>query len=822
MDPRSLPVYQQKDRIVEALSKNQVIVVESSTGSGKTTQLPIILKEAGYAKKGVIGVTQPRRIAAVSVSEFIANQLQSSMPAPVGFKMRFEDNTSADTKIKIMTDGILLQELKADPLLSKYSVIMVDEAHERSLNIDFILGLLKEILRKRKDFTVIISSATINPGVFSEYFNDAPIVSIDTKIFPIIVEHHPLEVPSDPELLIKKITDLISKVEEKDEKGDILIFLTGERLIKECVSAIKDLHFSKQLHILPLYGRLSKEEQERVFDPAPEGKRKIVISTNIAETSVTIDGITIVIDSGLAKINYYNPNTFTASLIEMPISKASCNQRKGRAGRTQPGICYRLYSEEDYENRPDFTTEEIYRTDLSEVVLRMAELGIRDFIGFDFISQPEKRDIHGAREILDLLDALEDDNSLTKIGSFMCEFPLLPRLARMIVESVYRYPDVLEETVTAAAFLSTNTPFLLPQGEEMAARKAHHAFRDKHGDFVSYLNLLDAYKKARNKERFCERNYLDPKTMSEIRNIKEQLLEILSEKQIPIQSNGDVADYLCSVARGLIQFVCVRTKKYSYSSLTASQIQIHPGSVMFKEVPDFIVAGEIVRTSKTYARSVSPLQKNWLSRISPKLSKRLFSVSKKSQGKSGKDTSWEIQVSGFQFKLKPFRGKKKIAILPWNDLVAALADASPDDFMPYRKIKGLVRYKGFEIFSGERLGKIVDVLPYLDRDPKILHSWPKGKSYSADNLTDEFFEYIKKLMSFVPLKKSKRNLGFLTLSSDGTNRFWFKSVRKSGQAISLSLANMEVLADALPADFSEEKMEIINRTYRKLSEMVEL
>ncbi len=822
MDPRSLPVYQQKDRIVEALSKNQVIVVESSTGSGKTTQLPIILKEAGYAKKGVIGVTQPRRIAAVSVSEFIANQLQSSMPAPVGFKMRFEDNTSADTKIKIMTDGILLQELKADPLLSKYSVIMVDEAHERSLNIDFILGLLKEILRKRKDFTVIISSATINPGVFSEYFNDAPIVSIDTKIFPIIVEHHPLEVPSDPELLIKKITDLISKVEEKDEKGDILIFLTGERLIKECVSAIKDLHFSKQLHILPLYGRLSKEEQERVFDPAPEGKRKIVISTNIAETSVTIDGITIVIDSGLAKINYYNPNTFTASLIEMPISKASCNQRKGRAGRTQPGICYRLYSEEDYENRPDFTTEEIYRTDLSEVVLRMAELGIRDFIGFDFISQPEKRDIHGAREILDLLDALEDDNSLTKIGSFMCEFPLLPRLARMIVESVYRYPDVLEETVTAAAFLSTNTPFLLPQGEEMAARKAHHAFRDKHGDFVSYLNLLDAYKKARNKERFCERNYLDPKTMSEIRNIKEQLLEILSEKQIPIQSNGDVADYLCSVARGLIQFVCVRTKKYSYSSLTASQIQIHPGSVMFKEVPDFIVAGEIVRTSKTYARSVSPLQKNWLSRISPKLSKRLFSVSKKSQGKSGKDTSWEIQVSGFQFKLKPFRGKKKIAILPWNDLVAALADASPDDFMPYRKIKGLVRYKGFEIFSGERLGKIVDVLPYLDRDPKILHSWPKGKSYSADNLTDEFFEYIKKLMSFVPLKKSKRNLGFLTLSSDGTNRFWFKSIRKSGQAISLSLANMEVLADALPADFSEEKMEIINRTYRKLSEMVEL
>ncbi|MEN6477019.1 MAG: helicase-related protein, partial [Rectinema sp.] len=417
MDPHELPVYRQKEKILESLAHNQVIVVESPTGSGKTTQLPVILHEAGFARYGIIGVTQPRRIAVLSVSDFLARQLGVSMPGTVGYKMRFEDRTDSSTAIKIMTDGILLQEMKLDPLLSRYGVLMVDEAHERSLNIDFILGLLKHVLEERPEFKVIVSSATINAEVFSEYFGECPVVKIETETWPVTViydspaaedESEPVYRASD-EALLDKISSILERVMSQrmeGEDGDVLIFLPGEKAIKECMKRLAYGPLYPKLHLVPLYSRLGKDEQERVFDKAPEGKTKIVMATNIAETSVTIDGIAVVIDSGLAKLNYYNPRTFTSSLIETPISKASCNQRKGRAGRTRPGACYRLYPRKDFENRPLFTTEEIYRTDLSEVVLRMAELGISDFDRFEFISRPAKSGIAGAVDSLNLLDAL--------------------------------------------------------------------------------------------------------------------------------------------------------------------------------------------------------------------------------------------------------------------------------------------------------------------------------------------------------------------------------------------------------------------------------
>jgi HrpA-like RNA helicase len=528
MHPHELPVYQQKDKILAALAENQVVVVESPTGSGKTTQLPIILHEAGYASKGFIGVTQPRRIATLSVSDFIARQLEVKVGGVVGYKMRFEDRTGADTKIKIMTDGILLQEMKLDPYMSKYQVIMVDEAHERSLNIDFILGLLKQVLETRPEFKVIVSSATINAQIFSEYFGECPIVKIETQTYPVTLIYDPVidaqeleqakdksreesrngnrksgrkPVSSSPlrysdEALYDKILSIIQRSlasRAEGEEGDILVFLPGEKTIKECALRLYQSAMAEAIQIVPLYARLGKDEQEKVFYPAPPGKSKVVIATNIAETSVTIDGITVVIDSGLAKLNYYNPRSFTASLIETPISKASCNQRKGRAGRTRPGTCYRLYPRKDFENRPLFTTEEIYRTDLSEVVLRMAELGISNFEEFDFISKPPKSGIAGAIDILNLLDALAEDRRLSKTGELMCAFPLLPRLSRMIVESMLRYPDIIHETLVAASFLSTMSPYILPPGEELEARKAHHAFRDPMGDFVSYLSIYDAF-----------------------------------------------------------------------------------------------------------------------------------------------------------------------------------------------------------------------------------------------------------------------------------------------------------------------------------------
>ena len=331
-----LPVYQHRKEILDALQDNQVIVVESPTGSGKTTQIPLILHEAGYTGDGIVGVTQPRRIATLSVSEFITRQLDAE-PGFVGYKMRFSDTTERNTRIKVMTDGILLMELKADPLLGHYSVMLVDEAHERSLNIDFVLGLLKDVLAQRPDFKVIVSSATINTKVFSSYFDGAPIISIDARIHPVDIIHRPLKNSFEPDELFDAITRI---VEERvtSASGDVLVFVPGEFDIKLCMQALQQSSVSRKLMVLPLFGRLSKEEQERVFTPTPKGKTKVVVATNIAETSVTIDGITTVIDSGMAKINYYNQKNFTSSLVSLPISRSSCEQRAGRAGRTDLGL----------------------------------------------------------------------------------------------------------------------------------------------------------------------------------------------------------------------------------------------------------------------------------------------------------------------------------------------------------------------------------------------------------------------------------------------------------------------------------------------------
>ena len=633
---KSLPVYEQKQKILDCLENNQVVIVESPTGSGKTTQIPVILYEAGYATNGMIAVTQPRRIAALSVSEFISKQMGTPYPGLVGYKMRFEDKTGPDTRIKIMTDGILLQEMKLDPWLSKYSVIMVDEAHERSLNIDFILGLLKRVLRERSDFHVIVSSATMNTQAFSDYFGGAPIVSIDTITYPVSVIYDPIEggattaTEAGCDILLSKICATVDRVldnEEADDsedtaaKGGILIFLPGEKIIKDCVERLSICPFSRHLHILPLYGRLSK----RVFDDPPAGQKKVIVTTNIAETSVTIHDITTVIDSGLAKLNFYSPRTFTSSLNETPVSKASCNQRKGRAGRTHEGTCYRLYSRKDFEARPLYTTEEIYRTDLSEVVLRMAELGITDFYDFDFIASPGREGIIGAVDTLHMLGALDEDNTLSAIGKMMVLFPLEPRISRIIVEAVMRFPDVIDKTLIAAAFLSANSPCLLPANEEMEARKAHHRFRDMQGDFGTYINLFKTYKQSDYKEKFCKKNYLDDRVMAEIDNIKWQLGQIVGEKLgLPIvEDSGSISDYLCCIAAGMIQFVCIRTGRENYRSLTADHICIHPGSVMFRQDPLFIVAGEIVRTSRIFAMSVSPLTKPMLDTINPALFERL-------------------------------------------------------------------------------------------------------------------------------------------------------------------------------------------------------
>lgn len=820
---KNLPVYAQKDKILAELAKNQVVVVESPTGSGKTTQLPIILREAGYGEAGIIGITQPRRIATVSVCEFIGSHFKEHDRNIVAYKMRFEDTTDIYTKIKIMTDGILLQELKADKLLSKYSVIMVDEAHERSLNIDFILGLLKNILKVRQDLKIIISSATINGKIFSDYFDGAPVVHIETRVFPIQTIYVNLPTGNREENILFKIADIVSNEIRKKDKGDILVFLPGERAIKECYTLLQSSKIAKKLFIIPLYGRLSREEQERVFLKTPSGKIKIVIATNIAETSITIDGIKTVIDPGFAKINFYSPRTFTESLVENAISKASSNQRKGRAGRTSPGTCYRLFSKKDFDTRELYTLEEIFRTDLSEVVLQMSELGITDFKSFDFISKPGNQGISGAIDTLRLMGALNSDNTLSEAGKLMVKFPLLPRHSKMLVESIMRYPEVLEEVLIIAAFLSSHSPFLLPQGEEIEARNAQHHFRDPSGDFVSNLKLFRTYTKILDTEKkkfFCDDYYLDSRTMNMIVSIKEQLESIISEMGIPIGSGGSHKHLLCSISAGLIQFVCVRAGRSAYRSLTAVQIHIHPGSVMFRESPEYIVAGEIVKTSRMFARSVSTLKKEWLSEISSELNE--LTLTKESSVKKKnklKDMSNSININNIVFELVPFKGKKKIAILPWEQIKELTKTTPLDKIAIYNNVRAKIVFRDMELETGNRMMNIIRVIPHINPEEDLSTNSKSGGSFNINTEIKDFSKSIDKILRIVKVKKKGRVLGYLSLETDDNGTYWLKTKKGLYSAVEGSISSLEVMADEISSDIDNAYGKKVSSLYRKLNEI---
>ena len=741
-----------------------------------------------------------------------------------------------------MTDGILLQEMKLDPWLSKYSVVMVDEAHERSLNIDFILGLLKRVLKERSDFHVIVSSATMNTQAFSEYFDNAPIVSIDTITYPVSVIYDPIPggattaTEAGCDMILSKICSTVDRVLDNETEGGMLIFLPGEKIIKDCVERLLLCPFSRQLHILPLYGRLAKEEQERVFDDPPAGKKKVVVTTNIAETSVTIHDITTVIDSGLAKLNFYSPRTFTSSLNETPVSKASCNQRKGRAGRTHEGTCYRLYSRKDFEDRPLYTTEEIYRTDLSEVVLRMAELGITDFYDFDFIASPGREGIIGAVDTLHMLGALDEDNTLSAIGKMMVQFPLEPRISRIIVEAIMRFPDAVDKTLIAAAFLSANSPFILPPNQEMEARKAHHRFRDMQGDFGTYINLFNAYKQSDNKEKFCKKNYLDNRVMAEIDNIKYQLSQITGEKLgIPVmEGSGSMSDYLCCIAAGMIQFVCIRTGRENYRSLTADHICIHPGSVMFRQDPLFIVAGEIVRTSRIFAMSVSPLTKPMLDIINPELYERLkackvsiindnsFQMAPSTGSEITKNSSKSAETSALSlgdlmFEITKIKGKKT-AILPLEYIVPAVkTEKDKNKLNACANLRGQIKLNaGGILMDGEKMGTIINAIQLLDLTPLSEKKWNRRlNAYIYDQVGKEsLIDSLDWCMHTAVAKQKNREYGFITLYNDGNGNYWYKVTRGFNTAVTETHHSLETLI--------EENIDFTNEEKRKINGMLAL
>ena len=892
----SLPVSRHRAEILERLARSPVIVVESPTGSGKTTQLPRILYEAGYGRDRRIGVTQPRRIAAVSVSEFIRAQLQATQDAEAGadpdlvaYKMRFEDTTSERTRIKIMTDGVLLQELKHDRLLREYAVLMIDEAHERSLNIDFVLGLLKGVLAQRPEFKVIVSSATINAEVFSEYFDECPIVRIDTPQHPVQIHYRPFQPAGDPEQLQAAIERLVLEIHRAGRRGDVLIFLSGERDIRACIARLGARPESRRWQLLPLFARLPQAEQGLVFEPFPQ-RRKIVVATNIAETSITIPGIGFVIDSGLAKINSYHTRTLTAALTEQPISHASCNQRRGRAGRTGPGACYRLYSEQSYRQRPLFQLEEIHRTDLSEVVLRMADLGITEFEEFDFLSPPGRERIASGVQLLELLDALDPERALTDVGRLMVQFPILPRHARMLVEAIHRYPDVIEETLIAAAFLSVPSPLVLPEGNELEARHAHHRFRHPLGDLVAYLHLFRDFRDSDDREGFCARNYLEPRTMFEIVNIKGQLEEIVAglgllpaaaagapdssgagtmsrhgravtgktvssgAQSSPAAQLARTSHYLCAVARGLIQFVCVAVGPGRYRSPTAGNIFIHPGSGMYGQQARYLVAGEVVRTSRTYARSVSPLRREEVRAISPDLLAELVAVSQPGSrrdrrrsgagaragtGAPGPDRygaqagdhqgdpragaqrrpEEQVRILGQTFALAAHGSKGSLVTLPWSQAAPLARRAGHRALAPHRKLRGKIVLDGAEIMTGARLSVLFEVLRKIDPAHRVTEVWPRETLRLPDD-AGPLLGQLDQLLALAPRTPAGNKLAFLALQRVASGGFRLAPRRSLQTAVAESLAALEELADAPAGTLDGAQQARLSAAYRRVSDLL--
>jgi len=831
MRREDLAVNQHKNQIIDAVKNNKVTVIEAPTGSGKTTQIPQILFDAGLCTYGIIGVTQPRRIAAFGVSSRIASEMNVELGRLVGYKMRFDDKTSAHTKIKIMTDGILLEELRSDSLLKKYSIIIVDEAHERSLNIDFILGLLKEILNERDDFKVVVSSATINAKLFSDYFNGAPVISVSTKPYPIDVQYFPLKKRDDYDQMQDKIFGIVEELENKKVGGDILIFFPGEDSIKSCCKRLEILSANNNgsLEILPLYARLGPEEQNKVFEEFP-GKRKIVISTNIAETSITIDGIIHVIDCGYSKINYYNPRTFTSFLELKPISKASCDQRMGRAGRTAPGIVYRIYTKDDYESRELYTKEEIYRTDLSEVVLRMADLGISRYLEFDFISPPNKGAINSAIETLITLDALDFNNKLTEIGKKMVDFPLLPRLSRILLEAVIKNPSVSNAILVIISFLSAKSPFLYPPGEEIESRKAQKKLASKGGDFFSWINVFFKYEKARDREKFCKEFYLDFRTLNEIVNIHTQLTSMMNERgyQIGFDLNPDkIVICICS---GLKQYICKREKKKSntYHSVTEKEIRIHPGSYIYGENPEWIVGGEIVNTGRTYVRTAALVNEKIIEKFFSDVYNLITKNKTEPRRASREGASFlktnipeETRVIILDKYFDIIKEKnEKVVIVPYHILIQLKQKKERILHQDFGSIKAKLFYKD-KLVLKDKLKSLVQYFDKIDLENGFNQKYPKNESFLYPDDWVHIFHFIPMLIKpTLPSFKSNYS-GFLALRSLGENNYEYYLEKDFFTAIEGSLSSLEILFDSEIPAWNEKEKSVMESIHHKLSNLSE-
>jgi ATP-dependent helicase HrpA len=633
--PEALPVSQRKDDILAAIRDHQVVIVAGETGSGKTTQIPKICLELGRGVRGLIGHTQPRRIAARTVAERVAEELRTPLGEAVGWKVRFTDQVGDSTLVKLMTDGIMLAEIQTDRELRAYDTIIIDEAHERSLNIDFILGYLAQLLPRRPDLKVVITSATIDPERFSRHFGDAPIVEVSGRTYPVEVRYRPLLEEGSQDSDRDQTTAICDAVDELQAEGpgDILVFLSGEREIRDTADALNKKQL-RHTEVLPLYARLSSAEQHRVFQRAVG--RRIVLATNVAETSLTVPGIRYVIDPGTARISRYSHRTKVQRLPIERISQASANQRKGRCGRTSDGICIRLYDEDDFLSRPEFTDAEILRTNLASVILQMTAAGLGDIAKFPFIDPPDSRNIKDGIQLLEELGALDPQQKdprkrLTQTGRTLSQLPVDPRLARMVLEADRN--NCVREVMVIAAALSIQDPRERPSDKQQQADQQHARFRDETSDFLAFLNLW-RYIRERQKElssssfrRMCRNEFLNYLRIREWQDIYSQLRTVAKQLGISMtEQDADPQHVHVSLLAGLLSHLGLKdTDKNEYLGARSAKFAVFPGSALFKKPPRWIMSAELVETSRLWARVNARIEPEWVEPLAQHLVKRSYS-----------------------------------------------------------------------------------------------------------------------------------------------------------------------------------------------------
>lgn len=619
---KSLPVYAYRDAFIEAIKEHQVLIIEGETGSGKTTQLPQFLYEAGFCNdKKKVGCTQPRRVAAMSVAARVAEEMGTKLGALVGYSIRFEDCTSERTLIKYMTDGMLLREFLNEPDLGSYSVMMIDEAHERTLHTDILFGLVKDIARFRPDLKLLISSATLDADKFSRFFDDAPIFRVPGRRFPVDIYY--TKAP-EADYLDAAVISVLQIHLSQPLPGDILVFLTGQEEIESVQEAllekIKMLGSRiKELIVLPIYANLPADMQVKIFEPTPPNARKVVLATNIAETSVTIDGISYVIDPGLVKQNSYNAKNRVEHLEVIPISKAAANQRAGRAGRTGPGKCFRLYTawayKHDLEDQP---IPEIQRVNLGNVVLMLMSLGIYDLVHFDFLDPPPHQTLAFALEHLYALGAVNHKGVLTKMGRKMAEFPCDPAMSKMILAS--ETYECSEEIITIAAMLSVNAAiFYRPKAMIIHADTARKAFWSPYGDHLTLLNVFNKWKETNYSTQWCMENFIQHRTMKRAREVREQLEGLLERVEIlEPKSSADPVAIRKAIVSGYFYNLAKLDRTGEYKTVkNRHTTHIHPNSCLYEDRPRWVVYYELVETSKEFMREVIEVEGNWLKEAAP-------------------------------------------------------------------------------------------------------------------------------------------------------------------------------------------------------------